>query len=298
MNIAITGSTGLVGNALVHALGSDGHSVQRIVRRRTKNGDREIFWDPAAGTIEADKFNNVDAVVHLAGASVAKRWSPSVKQEILDSRVQGTGLLCQTLAGLTSKPSTLVSASASGYYGDRGEELLDESSPPGQSFLADVCQQWEAATHPARDADIRVVNLRIGLVLSGEGGALARMLMPFKMGAGGPVGSGRQYLSWITLDDLVRVIQFALHAAALAGPVNAVTPNPVTNHEFTKTLGRVLHRPTVLPMPAFAARMAFGEMADSLLLASAKISPAALTAAQFDFTNPQIEPALRHVLSK
>lgn len=298
MIIAITGSTGLVGSALVKALEADGHTVRRVVRRLRGGGSPEIRWDPAGGTIDAAGFHDVDAVVHLAGESVAaRRWSPAVKKEIRDSRVGGTQLLCETLAGLAKKPSVLLSASAVGYYGDRGDKRLDESSPPGSGFLAEVCQEWEAATKPARDADIRVVNLRIGVVLDRKGGALKSMLTPFKLGVGGVLGSGRQYFSWITLDDLVRVIQFAIHAAALSGPVNATAPQPVTNREFTKTLGRVLRRPTIFPVPAFAVRLAFGEMADEMFLAGARVEPTALSAAGFQFANPQLEPALRHILS-
>jgi len=298
MIIAVTGSTGLVGNALVEALESDGHSVRRVVRRATNQAQNEIHWDPTAGTIDAMDFGDVNALVHLAGESVAaRRWTTAVKQAIRDSRVRGTTLLCQTLAGSASRPTVLISASAIGYYGNRGDERLEESSPPGAGFLADVCQQWELATVPARDADIRVVNLRIGVVLSRNGGALARMLTPFKLGVGGVLGSGRQYFSWITLHDLVRVIQFALNASAVSGPVNAVAPQPVTNREFTRTLGRVLHRPTVFPMPAFAARLAFGEMADEMFLASARVEPKALATAQFEFAHPQLEPALRGLLT-
>jgi uncharacterized protein len=297
MIIAITGSTGLVGSALIGALEADGHTIRRVVRRPTGNDEREIRWDPAGGTIDAPGFKDVDAVVHLAGENVARRWTAAAKQEIRDSRVRGTTLLCETLASLTVKPTVIVSASAIGYYGDRGDKPLDESSPPGSGFLADVCQQWEAATTPARDANIRVVNLRIGVVLSPKGGALAKMLTPFRLGGGGVIGSGRQYMSWIALDDLVRAIQFALNASALCGPVNAVAPHPVTNREFTKTLGRVLHRPTILPMPAFVARLAFGEMADEMLLAGARVEPRALSAARFEFNYSQLEPALRHLLS-
>jgi uncharacterized protein (TIGR01777 family) len=296
MNIAITGSTGLLGSALIDALEAGGDSSVRVVRRSSATSSNEILWDPAQGSIEGEKFKNIDAVVHLAGESVAQRWTAARKKEILESRVRGTTLLCQTLGGLASKPSTLISASAIGYYGDRGDEPIDEASSPGDGFLADVCQQWEAATQPARDADIRVVNLRIGVVLTPKGGALAKILMPFRLGVGGPLGSGRQYMSWIALDDLVRIIQFALHAAAISGPVNAVAPNPVSNREFTKTLGRVLRRPTIFRLPAIAAHLAFGQMADEVLLAGARVSPRALTAAQFEFAYPQLEPALRHVL--
>jgi uncharacterized protein len=301
MLIAVTGSTGLVGNALVKALEIDGHCVRRVVRRsaRPQAGEgNEIRWDPAAGTIDAAAFHDVDAVVHLAGESVAAhRWTAAVKREIRDSRIRGTRLLCDTLAGLASRPAVLISASAIGYYGNRGDERLDESSPPGAGFLADVCQEWEQATTPALGADIRVVNLRIGVVLSRKGGALKSMLTPFKLGIGGAIGNGRQYFSWITLEDLVRVMQFALSAAALSGPVNAVAPQAVTNRKFTETLGRVLRRPTVLPMPAFAARLAFGEMADEMFLASARVEPKALATAQFEFAHPELEAALRHLLS-
>jgi uncharacterized protein (TIGR01777 family) len=270
-----------------------------VVRRPGPNPQQEIRWDPAGGTIDAAAFNEVDAVVHLAGEGVAShRWTADVKKRILESRVRGTRLLCETLASLSVKPSVLVSASAVGYYGDRGAEILDESSTPGGGFLADVCQQWEAATTAARDANIRVVNLRIGVVISTKGGALASMLTPFRMGVGGVLGSGQQYISWITLDDLVRAIVFALQAAALSGPVNATAPEPVTNREFTKTLGRLLHRPTVATMPAFAARLAFGEMADEMLLSGSRVLPRALQAAGFTFQYPELDPALQHVLGE
>jgi uncharacterized protein (TIGR01777 family) len=281
----------------VDALQSDGQVVRRIVRRPTQNGGHELRWDPSGGTIDAAHLSGVDAVVHLAGEGIAAhRWTESFKHKIRDSRVRGTRLLCETLASLSVKPAVLVSASAVGYYGDRGDEPVNESSPPGSGFLADVCQQWEAATHPARDADIRVVNLRTGVVLSSKRGALAQMLTPFRLGLGGAIGSGRQYISWITLDDLIRVIQFALHAAALSGPANAVAPEPATNRELTKTLGRVLGRPTIFPMPAAAARLAFGEMANEMLLGGARVEPRALSNAGFEFAYPQLEPALRHVL--
>ncbi len=298
MIIAVTGSSGLVGSALCAALETEGHLVRPLVRRPVRERAHEIRWDPAAGMIDATELADVDAVVHLAGENLAaRRWSPSFKQEIRDSRIRGTSLLCQTLAGLASKPAVLVSASAVGYYGDRGEEVVDESSPPGHGFLAEVCQAWEAATQPARDANIRVVNLRTGVVLGTVGGALAQMLTPFRLGLGGIVGNGRQYLSWIAIDDLVRAIQFALLAAAVSGPVNAVAPHPVTNREFTKTLGRVLKRPTIMSMPAAAARIAFGEMADEMLLAGARVDPRALSTARFEFHYPQLEPALRHLLT-
>jgi uncharacterized protein (TIGR01777 family) len=298
MIVAITGSSGLVGTALVHALEADGHLVRPVVRRAARPGANEIRWDPDQGMIDAAEFAGVDAVVHLAGENIAAhRWTQSFKDKILESRVRSTKLLCDTLAGLASKPSDLISASAIGYYGSRGDELVDESATNGRGFLAEVCQQWEAATVPARDADIRIVNLRIGFVLSKDGGGLAKMLTPFRLGAGGVIGSGSQYMSWIAIDDLVRVIQFTLSAAALVGPVNAVAPNPVTNREFTKTLGNVLHRPTVLPMPAFAAKLAFGEMADDMLLGGARVEPRALSNARFEFRYPKLDAALRHILA-
>jgi uncharacterized protein (TIGR01777 family) len=298
MIIAITGATGMVGTELVPALERDGHLVRRIVRGTVRDTDHEISWDPAAGKIDAAELNGIDAVVHLAGENIAgHRWSKDFKQKILKSRTEGTRLLCGALAKLEMKPSVLVSASATGFYGNRGDEVADESSPSGSGFLAEVCRQWEEATSPARDAGIRIVNLRIGPVLSPKGGALAKMLPPFKAGLGGVVGSGKQYLSWIALDDVVAAIQFALKSQQLAGPVNAVTPDAVTNYEFTKTLGHVLGRPTIFPMPAFAARLAFGEMADEMLLGGVRVEPRALTAAGFKFAYPQLEPALRHLLA-
>lgn len=299
MIVAITGSTGLVGAALVEALEAEGHVVRRLVRREVRDPQHEIRWDPDAGQIDVAALEGVDAVVHLAGESLAgHRWTADFKQKILASRVRGTRLLCDALARLATKPAVLVSASAVGYYGDRGDEVVDESSLPGKGFLADVCQQWEAATQPARAAGVRVVNLRLGVVLSPKGGALAQMLTPFKLGVGGVIGSGRQVLSWISLDDLVSTIRFSLKTAALAGPVNAVAPQPVTNRDFTKTLGKVLGRPTIFPMPAFAARLAFGEMADEMLLGGVRVEPRALRGAGFEFEYPELEAALRHLLGK
>lgn len=297
MIIAVTGSTGMVGTAVVAALEARGDLVRRLVRHAVTDGDREIHWDPDRGEIDAAELNGVDAVVHLAGENIAgRRWSADFKRRILESRTKGTRLLAETLAGLEMKPSVLVSASATGIYGNRHDEEVDELAPSGNGFLAEVCREWEAAVEPAHDADIRVVKLRIGPVLSPQGGALAKMLPPFKMGLGGVIASGQQYFSWITLDDLVSVILFALDNESLKGPVNAVTPHPVTNREFTKTLGRVLGRPTIFPMPAFAARLAFGEMADEMLIGGVKVSPHELIQAGFPFAYPELEPALRHLL--
>jgi uncharacterized protein (TIGR01777 family) len=298
MIVAVTGSSGLVGSALVAGLEADGHFVRPVVRRAASEAKHEIRWDPAAAMIDTAELASVDGVVHLAGENIAaKRWTPAFKDKILSSRVGPTKALCQALAGMAMKPSVLVCASAIGYYGNRGDVPVDESSPPGAGFLAEVCKQWEAATQPARDADIRVVNLRTGFVLAKEGGGLAKMLTPFKLGLGGVIGSGKQYVSWIALDDLVRAIKFSLSSPAVSGPMNATSPHPVTNREFTKTLGSVLKRPTIFPMPSFAARLAFGEMADDMLIGGARVEPHVLEAARFDFAYPQLEVALRHILT-
>ncbi|HEX9792387.1 MAG TPA: TIGR01777 family oxidoreductase [Planctomycetota bacterium] len=298
MKILITGASGLVGTRLCERLVAEGHAIHTLVRREPRTGT-ESRWDPATGSIDAAALEGLDGVVHLAGESIAEgRWNAAKKQRIRTSRVQGTQLLAGTLAGLAQKPTVLVSASAIGFYGDRGEELLTESAPAGGGFLAGVCAEWEAATEAAVQAGIRTVTLRIGVVLDRQGGALAKMLTPFKFGAGGVLGSGRQYMSWIALDDLVAVLQFALLDAPLQGPVNAVAPEPVTNREFTKTLGGVLSRPTILPVPAFAARLAFGEMAQELLLASMRVQPDKLLAAGFAFAHPQLDGALRAILGK
>ncbi|MFQ5723173.1 MAG: TIGR01777 family oxidoreductase [Terriglobia bacterium] len=296
MKIGVSGSSGLVGSALVPFLTASGHQVVRLVR--SKPNPDEVYWSPAEGRLDASGLEGLEAVVHLAGENITGRWTPAKKARIRDSRVQGTQLLAGTLAELPQPPKVLVCASAIGYYGDRGEEVLREGSPPGSNFLAAVCQAWEAASQPAAQKGIRVVSLRIGVVLSPRGGALGKMLLPFKLGVGGKIGSGRQYLSWIAIDDLVGVIHHALTTESLQGPVNTVAPQAVTNLEFTKTLGRVLGRPTLLPLPAFAARLAFGQMADELLLASARVEPARLKASGYVFRTPDLEGALRHLLGK
>ncbi len=294
--ILITGASGMIGTRLSRALEVTGHTVLKAVRRAAQN-DREVRWDPARGKIDKAKLANLDGVVHLAGASIAgKRWTESYKKEIRDSRVDGTKLISETIASLAHKPRVFACASAIGFYGDRGNAELDESSSPGQGFLPDVCLAWENSCRAARDAGIRTVNMRIGVVLSTEGGALKSMLLPFKLGLGGVIGSGEQYFSWLSLDDIVGAMQFVLANDSLSGPVNLVSPNPVTNREYTKTLGKVLVRPTIFPMPSFAARLAFGEMADELLLASTRVQPRKLERAGFKFAYPQLEPALRHVL--
>lgn len=297
MNIVVSGSTGLVGRALVSHLSAKGHRIIRLVRATPKPGGDEILWDPIAGRVEETGLEGADAVVHLAGENVAaRRWTKKQKNKIRNSRVYGTRTLCDALARLKKRPSALLSASAIGYYGDRADEILSEENRAGSGFLPAVCAEWETATAAAAQKGIRVVNLRIGVILSAEGGALARMLLPYRLGLGGPLGGGRQYMSWISIDDTVRAIAHALETPGLAGPVNLVSPAPVTNREFNDTLGKVLRRPAILPMPAFAARLAFGEMADALLLASARVVPGRLMASGFQHLHPTLEGALRHVL--
>jgi hypothetical protein len=296
MNILVTGASGLIGQALIPVLKTAGHRVSCLVRFKPRGGESLVYWDPAGGEIDAPALEGFDAAVHLAGEPITGRWNTAKKRAIRESRVKSTRLLCATLASLSSRPRVLVAASASGYYGDRGDEVLREESGAGSSFLSQVCQEWEAATKPATEGGIRGVNLRFGFVLSRAGGGLAKMLPAFKMGVGGRIGSGRQYLSWIAIDDLVQIILFAITTETLRGPVNAVAPNPVTNLEFTKTLGRVLGRPTIFPMPAFAVRLAFGEMGKELLLDSARLEPARLLSAGYQFRFPQLEGALRHLL--
>lgn len=299
MKIAITGASGLVGSDLCAFLTTGGHDVLRLVRGEVKQPEQEIHWKPSQGVLPAEDLEGLDAVIHLGGESIAEgRWSDAKKQRIRDSRVDSTRLLAETLAQLQNPPRTFICASAIGFYGDRGDEVLTEESAAGKGFLPEVCQQWEAACEAARDSGIRVVQARFGMILSPQGGALAKMLTPFKLGGGGVIGGGRQYWSWVSLDDVVQTLHFALMNDQVAGPINVTAPHPVTNTEFTKTLGRVLSRPTILPMPAFAARLALGEMADALILCSARVLPAALEEAGYEFLDPKLEPALRKMLGR
>lgn len=303
MKIVVTGSTGLIGTALVPALVARGHEVVRLVRQTAAGAAganvSDSVWHPERGEIDAAALAGCDAAVHLAGENISEgRWTDEKKRRIIDSRRQGTRLIAETLARMTPRPRALVSASASGYYGDRGDEVLTEDSAAGKNFVAEVCREWESAAEPARAAGIRTVNLRFGIVLSGEGGALSKMLTPFKLGVGGKIGGGAQYYSWIAIDDALGVILHALEDESLSGPVNTVSPQPLRNSEFTAVIGRVLGRPTIFPVPAFAARLAFGEMADELLLASTRVEPAKLRAVGFAFKHPTLEGALRHLLGK
>lgn len=299
MRIVVSGSAGLIGSALVKSLTTHGHAVTRLVRDKREAGGDAVLWDPASGTVDKGGLEGHDAVVHLAGRNIAsERWTPAVKAGLRESRVGGTKLLSTALGELDSPPKVLAVASAIGYYGNRGEAVIREDGSPGSGFLANLCREWEAAATPARQKGIRVVNLRIGVVLSPDGGALAKMLVPFQLGLGGPIGSGAQYMSWIVLDDVAVAIELLLSQDDIEGPVNLVAPHAVTNMQFTKALGKVLARPTIFPVPAFGARLAFGEMADELLLASTRVEPAKLLAAGYQFHYPEIEGALRHVLAK
>jgi uncharacterized protein (TIGR01777 family) len=296
MKLAVTGSRGLLGSALVPALEAAGHTVVRLVRGSAMNG--EVRWDPAAGVLDTTLLVGVDGAVNLAGEGIAdKRWTQEQKQRILDSRVRSTELLARGLAALDPKPSVLVSGSAIGFYGDRGDEELTEESVSGDGFLADLVRRWEAATAPAEAAGVRVAHIRTGIVLSARGGALKKQLPLFKLGLGGRLGSGRQYQSWIAIDDEIGAILHALSTDRISGPVNLTAPMPVTNREFTATLGRVLGRPTLLPVPRFALSLALGgQLATEVLLASQRVLPATLGATGYQFKHPGLEAALRAAL--
>lgn len=300
LRVAISGASGLVGRALSHFLTTGGHTVLPLVRPGAAARDGAIHWNPRTGEIDVAALARADAVVHLAGASIAGgRWTEDRKKVIRESRVQGTEVLARAMASLgSSGPRVLVSASAVGYYGNRGDERLDEGAAPGDGFLADVVKAWETATGPAERAGIRVVRMRTGVVVSPAGGALGQMLLPFKMGVGGRLGSGRQYFSWVDLDDLVAAFVHALHDPGLQGPVNATAPNPVTNSAFTDALGRVLGRPTVLPVPALAVRAAFGQLGEEALLWGQRVLPVKLERSGFRFLYEGVEDSLRFQLGR
>lgn len=297
MRILVGGSTGLVGTELVKYLTSRGHEVTRLVRKKPNSNERCVVWNPSQGTIDAAGIEGFDAVIHLGGDNIAHgRWTAGKKRLIRDSRVISTQLLASTLAGLSQPPKVFVCASAIGFYGDRGDDVMTEQSQPGPSFLSTTCCEWENATAPASKAGIRVVNVRIGVVLTPKGGALQKMLTPFKLCVGGRVGNGRQWWSWIALDDLVRVLEHAAVTESLSGPVNGVAPGTVNNRTFTKVLGRVLRRPTIIPMPAIVVSVLLGEMGDELLLGSTRVVPQRLEESGFQFSYPTLEPALQHLL--
>lgn len=295
MKVLIAGASGLVGSALIPALEADGAEITRLVRSFARTG--EIEWHPNQDEIDTDKLKGFDAVINLAGENIAAgRWTDDQKRKIRDSRVNGTHLLSEAIAKLAKRPGVFVCASATGIYGDRGDEVLDEQSDSGGGFLAGVCREWEMATAPALQAGVRTVTLRFGPIIAREGGMLAKLLTPFKMGMGGKVGSGKQYISWVAIDDAIGAIKIALSDESIRGPLNVVSPNPVTNEVFTKTLGHVLSRPTALAMPAFAAKLAFGEMAEEMLLTSQRVMPKRLVEAGYEFQQPELEGAFRRYL--
>jgi uncharacterized protein (TIGR01777 family) len=299
MHIVVSGASGLIGSALVPHLTSKGYRVTRLVRRSA--GPGELSWDPATRTLNPAALEGIDGVVHLSGENVGARWTSARKARIRESRVASTRLLSETLAGLQRPPAVMVSVSAVGIYGNRGDEVLTETSPlgnPERDFLASVTRDWEKAADPARAENIRVVHPRFGVVLSPMGGALQKILLPFRLGLGGRLGSGRQWMSWVSIDDAVKALHLALVDGRLEGPVNVSAPKPVTNHDFTRTLARVLSRPAPFMVPEAALRLALGEMAGGTLLASARVLPARLLEMGYRFAHPDLESALRHVLAK
>jgi uncharacterized protein (TIGR01777 family) len=295
--VAISGATGLIGRALVARLRARNVRVRRLVRTARADAPDDIVWDPMRGTLAPHDLEGADAVVHLAGEPIAQRWTDARKRAIRESRVRGTELVARTLAALERRPRVLLSGSAVGIYGDRGDEPLDEESAPGTDFLSGIAREWESASSSAVDAGVRVVLLRTGIVLSPHGGALERLLLPFRLGVGGPIGGGRQWMSWISLDDHVRAMEHAMATTGLHGPVNLVAPNPVTNAEFAATLGRVLARPALVPVPALALELAFGEMARATILAGQRALPKSLLRSGFTFAHPTLEQALRFELA-
>lgn len=297
MKILVNGSTGLIGSNLVPFLRQSGHDVFRLIRTQPGQGTGDVYWNPAAGEIDKAGLEGFDAVINLAGEPIEGRWTPEKKAKIRDSRVNSTGLLARTLSGLDRPPSVFISVSATGYYGDRGDEILTEDSLPGHGFLSSLCQEWEAATEPANWKGVRVVRFRMGVVLTPKGGALEQMLVPFRRGLGAKLGTGKQYMSWVSLDDVLGAMQHVLWTESINGPVNVVSPNPVTNKEFTKTLSRVLGRFAGFTVPAVALRLMFGEMADEALLFSERVVPQRLKTTGYKFLYPELDRALRHLLT-
>jgi uncharacterized protein (TIGR01777 family) len=294
--ILVSGSSGPIGAALLPSLKAQGFAIMRLVRKSASGSD-QIVWDPSR-PLSPDLVSGFDAVIHLAGESIAGRWTDAKKRRILESRSQGTGNLAQAAAKASQPPRVFISASAIGFYGNRGDEVLREDSPSGEGFAAEICRQWEAATQPAAQAGIRTAQMRIGVVMSAEGGALPAMLTPFRMGLGGRLGSGRQWWTWVSVRDVVGAIQQVLNHDSLSGPVNAVAPNPVTNAEFTRILASVLNRPAIFPMPAFAVRLIFGEMGEELFLGSQRVEPAKLVATGYQFRHPDLKNALKEILQR
>ena len=299
MLVAVTGASGLIGTAVVRRLQAEGYQMLRLTRSRPSGPD-QVQWDPMAGRLDPDALAKADAVVHLAARNIGDRlrWTAATKRDLLQTRVEGTGLVAGTMAGLSLGPRVLVCASGVGFYGDRGDEVLTEASSGGRGFLADVVRRWEEAADPARAAGLRVVHLRTGPVQTAAGAGLPKQALMFRLGIGGRLGSGRQWLSWISLDDIAGAYLHALTREDLDGPVNAVAPNPVTNAEFTATLARILRRPAVLHVPAFGPRLVLGEAADELLFVSQRARPARLQATGYRFQRPELEPALRHTLGR
>jgi uncharacterized protein len=294
--ILVSGSSGPIGKALVPALRAQGSAVTCLVRN-SKPGSDQIVWDPSR-PLSPDSVSGFDAVIHLAGESIAGRWTDAKKQRIIESRVQGTTHLAEAVARASQPPRVFISASAIGFYGNRGDEILREDSPSGEGFAAEICRQWEAATQPAAKAGIRTAQMRIGVVMSADGGALPKMLTPFRLGLGGRLGNGRQWWTWVSVRDVVGAILHVLQRDSISGPVNTVAPHPVTNAEFTQILASVLHRPAIFPMPALAVRLIFGEMGKELFLGSQRVEPARLAATGYQFQHPDLRNALKDILSR
>lgn len=296
MRVAVTGSSGLIGRSLVESLQADGHTVHRVVRDRARATGGDIYWSVQRGEVDAEAFAGVEAVVHLAGEPIGKRWTPEQKARVRDSRVAGTHLLAEALASLDDRPRVLVSQSGANYYGDRGDDVLTEAEGPGRGFLATVCAEWESAADPAREAGIRVVHPRTGVVMAEEGPLIDKVELPFKLGVGGRVGSGRQWVPWIAMEDELRGIRFLVDQDTLSGPVNLVAPEPVRNLEMTRALGAVWRRPTVMPVPVFALRLLYGEMGVTLATESVRAVPEKLREAGFEWTHRDLLAALQEAL--